>query len=366
MGIVAYTKQIKEWVARYEHYLMPLALLFGFVIDNLTLTRIDQWFDNVVLASYLLLAALGIVLYHLINTGRVGGLIANRLVGLLPLLVQFAFGGLFSGFLVFYSRGASIFSSWLFVLILAGLLVGNEILREQYRRFQVQMGILFVALFSFLVFFVPVVVKAIGPYVFLLSSAVSIAVMALFLYLLSFVLQEKVTDGRRVLALSVVTITLIFNGLYFMGAIPPLPLSLKDAGVYHTIEKTNSGTYAALGEPVPWYLPFRSYNKVYERAPGESVYVYSAVFAPTDLTETIGHRWEYYDEARGAWTNVGTVRFSITGGRAEGYRGYSTKYGPAPGKWRVTVVTEGGLPIGRISFRVETVDEQPNLTEEIL
>jgi len=140
---------VKNFYNTHERYLTPIAFLVGFVIDNITLTRIDLLFDNVVLFSYLLTAALGIFLFHTLHGHVFQFSIVNRLISFLPIVVQFAFGGLFSGFLIFYSRSASFAASWLFILILVGIILGNEKFKRLYAQLSFQIGILYFALFSF-------------------------------------------------------------------------------------------------------------------------------------------------------------------------------------------------------------------------
>ena len=51
--IQAHINKAKDFFIRYDKYLSPVALLFGFTLDNITLTRIDLLLDNVILLSYL-------------------------------------------------------------------------------------------------------------------------------------------------------------------------------------------------------------------------------------------------------------------------------------------------------------------------
>lgn len=55
------------------------------------------------------------------------------------------------------------------------------------------------------------------------------------------------------------------------------------------------------------------------------------------------------------------VAFTLSGGRSGGYRGYSEKDNPEPGKWRVTIETVEGQTIGRLNFKIENVSASPPL-----
>lgn len=329
---------------RYERYLFSLTLVVGFVVDNLTLTRIDLWLDNLVLIGYLAIAATGIAVVN-VSRGWPGVLA--------PYPIQYAFGGLFSGFVVFYSRSASWAASWPFLLALGVLLIGNEFFRTRYERLHFQAGIFFVALFSYAVFAVPVVVGKMGAAVFLLSGAISVACMALLLYLLFLASPARVREQQYVLARSVGVIFLVMNTLYFLNIIPPIPLALKEAGVYNRVERV-AGDYILEREERPWYA-FLLPNTL--KVPsGKPAYFYSAVFAPTRLNTEIVHHWQYFDDTTGEWVTALRVNLSIIGGRDGGYRTYSIKRNIAPGEWRVTVETPRGQVIGREKFRIEVPD----------
>ena len=355
-------KNVEELVHWYERYISPLSLIAGFVADTLFLTRrVDLLLTNLLLFSYLLIAALGILLINFVETGRVRTQWILKVAPLISVVVQFSFGGLFSGYLSLYSRSAALPASWVFVVLLAVLLLGNERFVRLYTRFTFQLSLYFTVLFSFLIFFLPVVFHFIGPYMFVGSGIVALIILSLFIQGLKFFMPELVRRERTRLARSVAAVFIVFNLLYFLGAIPPLPLALKDAGVYHSVTKEADGSYALVGEETPWWDVVFPYNPTFHRSQGETIYAWSAVFAPSRLSTSILHVWQYYDETSKKWVTVSTYGFSINGGRDGGYRGYSNKSDVQDGAWRVNVVTEFGQLIGRISFSVVTVPTTPSL-----
>ncbi len=359
-------KSVEELAEWYMRYISPLALIAGFIADNLFLTRrVDLLQTNVLLFSYLVIAAGSIVLINLIQSGQLRHPIYLKMLPLVPVVAQFAFGGLFSGYLSLYSRSASISVSWVFVIVIAGLLIGNERFVRFYSRFSFQVALYFTVLFSFLIFFLPVVFHQIGPWMFLISGLMSLGIVALLLMLLARLIPEVVLSARTTVARAIAVIFLTFNVLYFTGAIPPLPLALKDAGVYHQIGRQEDGSYKLTFEPVPWYDFLHRYNTTYHALPGESVYALSSIFAPSGLSTVILHEWQHYDDVSRKWQTTNTVAFPISGGRDGGYRGYSIKYAPTPGAWRVNVITKYGQLIGRISFSVETASSSAELAEQI-
>ena len=345
-------KSVEEIAAWYMHYVSPVSLVAGFLADNFFLAkRVDLLLTNALLFSYLIAAAVGIVFINLIQAGRMKHPFALQLLPLLPVAVQFAFGGLFSAYLSLYSRSASIAVSWIFVAAVATLLLLNERFSHFYSKFFVQIAIYFTVLFSFLIFFLPVIFHRIGPLMFLESGAVALVIMVFFLALL-LLITPRVPGRLRQLVYLIGGIYLAFNVLYFTNAIPPLPLALKEAGVYHDVLRQADGSYLLTGEPLPWYEKFLNYAPTYHLVPGEPVYVWSAVFSPSGLDTQVLHRWQWYDEATRSWVTESIVTFPITGGRDGGYRGYSQKISVQPGSWRVDVLTASGQLIGRISFTV--------------
>ena len=54
-----------------------------------------------------------------------------------------------------------------------------------------------------------------------------------------------------------------------------------------------------------------------------------------------------------------TIPIRITGGRAEGFRGYGFKSKYQPGEWKVQIETTDGREIGRIYFDLELAPESP-------
>ena len=355
-----FPKSVEEAVLWYQHYVSPLSLVAGFLSDNLFLTkRVDLLRTNLLLLFYLFVCAAGIVAMNLIMAGRVKNMRIVRMAPVISIFMQFAFGGLFSGYLSLYSRSASLATSWIFVIVLAALLLGNERFMRFYSLFPFQISLYFGSLFSFLIFYLPVVFHQIGPQMFLISGGVSLGVITVLLMGLYRLVPEIVRKNRTRVARSIAVIYIVFNVLYFGNLIPPLPLAIKDSGVYHSVIHQSDGTYHLSGEVLPWYEAYLNYNDVFHQITGEPVYVYTAIFAPNDLSTTIEYQWQ--QNVNGKWVTTDTLSFPILGGREDGYEGYTVKSNVAPGDWRVNVVTAYGQLIGRVTFSVVAVPTEPTL-----
>ena len=339
-----------SFLRKYEKYLSPGALAVGFILDWFTLNRIDQRLDNLILLTYLFLIGTCIILLSRYNPGALPDLRGQRTARWLLIIMQFAFGGIFSGYVVFYSRSSSLITSWPFMLTLVTLLVGNEFFRKRYLNLTFQMSLYYVAIFSFLIFSIPVLLHRMGAWIFILSGVISLAIMRGLGFVLSKVSPEMLARNKRALITSVSAIFIVFNILYFTNIIPPIPLSLKDSGIYHNVVRAN-GEYELTGEDKPWYKFVEKPQKIHIAA-GSGVYSYSSVFAPTDLNTKILHEWAIYNETTGQWNVTDRIPFTISGGRDGGYRGYTRKSSLSEGLWRVDVITERGALLGRETFRL--------------
>lgn len=356
------TTELIRW---YERYVSPLALVGGFVLDSIVLLkRVDLWTTNALLGGYLIIVAIAFLLFNAIEGGRLRREWALTIAPFLPVLIQFCFGGLFSGFLALYVRSATFALSWIFIAIVAALLLGNERFIRWYRRFSFQVTMLYVALVAFLLFFVPIITLSVGPMTFIGTMALALLCIAL-LQMIARTYAVHVTRvewGRAVQG--VLTTTLLFTALYFTNAMPPLPLSLKASGIYHSIQRSGD-QYRVNSEPSTWQQRYFG-TEVFHHVPGTAAYVYASVFAPSDLLLDVVHEWQYYSTTTQRWETKSVVKFPIRGGRDGGYRGYSFKVNPEPGAWRVNVTTDYHQTIGRISFIVERASGTPVVTESIL
>ena len=351
---------IRNWYARFERPISSLSLVSGFVFNSLTLKRVDLFWENFWIISHLLIVGICIVWINMMayeNECEKNPLKAHFwLVNIL----QFFFGGLLSTFLVFYFRSSELSTSWPFFFILMFAFWANESLKRHYARLSFQISLFYLSLFLFTIFFVPVVEHKIGPEIFLLSSAASLIVIGIFLFILALAAWNKFHQSIKIVLPAIAGIFFVVNILYFLNLIPPIPLSLKDGGVYHSVMKDPDGNYVLQYEELGWRGHMTLYPDFHLKA-GDPVYVYSAVFSPPSLNTTIVHEWQYDDPKTHAWTDCERIALSVVGGRDGGFRTYSMKTGMAPGHWRVTVATLKGRVIGRVRFNVVVTDTEPTL-----
>jgi len=358
-------QKIFPWMQKYERHLSALAMIAGFVIDNIFFERLDIWQTQLWLASYALACFVAIPWLHFIEARVERGRPRPRWRVLLPITTQFALGGFWSAFVIFYGRSAVLSASWPFLLFLFVILIANEYFHHYHDRLVFTSVLFFFALYSYAIFEVPIYTGTLGTLTFLGSGVVAIGVFALFTILLRILGRERfLTDVRRI-RIGALCVAVILNAFYFTNILPPLPLSAKAAGVYHAVWHI-SNVYLGASEAEPWQVRYLGFTPAMHIVQGESLSAYSSVFAPTILTTTIVHRWQWYDLAEKQWTTKAVITYSIAGGRDGGYRGYSTARIREAGEWRVDVETVDGRLIARLPFTIEIVAAEPPETTDVL
>ncbi|PLX20989.1 hypothetical protein C0584_04365 [Candidatus Parcubacteria bacterium] len=355
-------KAIKNFVYKNEKYLSPGAITFGFIFDNLTLRRIDLWVENFVIAFYLALSLFSIFVLNFFHAGYLKHRYFRKTDAFLSIVLQFSFGALFSAFFIFYFRSSSIIASWSFLVLLIGLLIGNEFFRDKYKQLSFQLSIYFILFFSYSVFLVPLVTKKIDDFSFIYSNVFSISFILSILLILYKLFPKRLLLNIRSITVSIFFIIFTFNFFYYFNIIPPIPLSLKSAELVHSV-KHNGGIYEIEYEKSIFPLGSKS-KKRYSWVEGEPVYLFASIFAPTKISVEIFHKWYFFDETNSEWTLRSSIPYQVIGGRDGGYRGYSYKYSLQEGLWMVDITNTRGQSLGSRKFRIVAVEDTPDLTKE--
>lgn len=359
------TSTVRVW-QRYERHISLGAVFGGFAFDLFFITGPDNIIDNLLLLAYLLLAAIIIVLLNVRSRAQMDR--KSRTEPLILLFVlQFCFGALASNLLILYGKSGTWGSSALFIGLLVAFIFSNEFLKNRYAQLRLNIAVYYFLVLTYITIALPTfVLHSIGMQAFVISGLVSVIIIAAFLAVI-FVFVFKRKEQRRMWEVSALVgiIFMVFNGLYFLNIIPPVPLALKDIGVYHTLVRDGTN-YAATYEAPAWYVFWRDTSATYTAVPGKYAYCFSAVYAPGALSASVVHRWEQYDAVAKEWKPRSVVSFPINGGREGGYRGWSNKAGLTAGKWRCNVETTRGQLIGRITFDVVEAQTLPALSTTTL
>lgn len=360
---LSFTERVNEYkaVRKIKRYWLTIAFGLGFLVDNITLNRVDQVFDNIVLLSYVVIAMAALLLLYAGTVGKLGEYYSPRARAYAPLAVQYAFGGLLSGMLIFYGRSGAWVESWPFLVIILAAIFFNETIRDRSDRLIYNLVIFFVGLVSYCVLVIPVLTGFMGPWIFFGSCLVALMFMYGFMQVLYRIIPHFLDMQMKVIIFSIGCVFVGFNFLYFANVIPPIPLSLKDVGIYHSVIRFDTGVYQLKYEEGKWWQFFRDSDKVFHPVSGGNVYCFAKVFAPTRLDTNIEHHWEYYDEVRGEWESRNRLGYSISGGRGDGYRGYTQVRNYEDGKWRCSVETTRGQVLGREVFWIDSSQPPANL-----
>ncbi|OGL71889.1 hypothetical protein A3D69_03150 [Candidatus Uhrbacteria bacterium RIFCSPHIGHO2_02_FULL_54_11] len=359
---MVWMKRLYTLYKQYERFFIPAFLVGGFAVDVLTFRSVQTRTVFIVLSAYAIFAGAAILFLH--NPRIYPRLETSKPLRILrtitPPALQFFFGALLSASLVFYWFSGAFSVSWPFILLIATLACGNEAFRREYLRPIVQLPIYFFTLFSLSTLIFPFVFKSISLWIFYGSGVFALAVMLAYLRDFNRFNNVKMHQ-RKYLTISILAIFAAMNALYFFRILPPIPLSIREAGVYHNVVHTGED-YVLTSEREHFFerlIP----GQTIHIAGQQTLYVWSAVFAPSDLNTDIYNRWEIYDKGGREWEERGRFSYALSGGRKEGYRGYSYKTAIEPGRWRVSLETQRGQVLGRVKFRVEMIEEAPELME---
>lgn len=344
-------------VAHLRRHWLTISFICGFITDLLLLNKVDDLIDNLILLFYMLLSMASLLLLYAGIAEKFSERWSLRARTYAPLAAQYAFGGILSGILIFYGRSGSWFVSWPFLVIVIAVIAGNELLTQRAQRLVFNVTILFLALFLYLVLLVPVLSGLMGAWIFVFSGLVALCVMWCFLRILRRIVPNFLRANMRNVVFAIGMVYVLLNGLYFTNVIPPIPLSLKELGVYHHVERLEDGHYAVTYERGAWYQPFKRSNSTYRYQTGDTVFCFASVFAPWRLSTEVFHRWEYYVPEDREWRTHGRFPYAISGGRDGGFRGYTFVRSVHEGTWRCTVETARKQILGRATF--EIVEEAP-------
>ena len=265
--------------------------------------------------------------------------------------VQFCFGSLFSALVVCYFKSSGSLASFILVILLAILLVGNEFLQKKYESFGVSLAFLCLLGTMFMNFTLPHLVHRIGFIWFFLSTPLSLGVC---------VLLWKISRRSKKVLVAPIGISVCLVAAYLMNWVPPVPLVLKHQLVCQNFDKTDYSCDVdapSLLQKIGLKIP------TVHRIPGEDVYVLASVYAPAELKAEIEYRWHYMNPTTEKYSltdKISSGRMVINGGREDGFRSFSRKKNIPAGKYRVEVAFKDGAVIGSQSF--EVIDEARDST----
>jgi hypothetical protein len=324
----------------------------GFLFDLMTMQRIDAITDLIIQLVYLAALTWLLILQHREAHGawtpprRLQGLWAYNVD-----VLHFFYGGLLSAYVVLYFKSSTGARPLIFFSLLVLLMFVNEMPQIRRAGHRLRLGLYAFCVLSFLNYFVPIVVGRMGAWVFLLALLLSAGVVWVVADRLAVREVNRAATRARLFAPAAVVIAVV-GVLYVLRLIPPVPLSVQFHGIYHEVRRDGGG-YALVYEKPPFWAPWRRDSRPFRQRPGDRLHYFARVFAPAAFSHRVIVRWERYSDRDGEWRTSDTIGFAVSGGRAEGWRGYAMKSNFGPGDWRVTAETDDGRAIAVLSFRVE-------------
>lgn len=351
---------------KFRNYFPAMFFFGGFAWDALTIGRSVAVQDLMIFAAYLIIA--GLILYVIGRPSYVladsikalenlpkwlPAWLASRIASLyrrchyphLPyFLLQFIYGNLLSSLFILYFKSASHWLAWLMSLLLAAMLVANEFLESEYRRFTLSWALFGFCAMLLFNFALPFLLGSIHAVWFYLSTVLG-ALAAYWLY--------KKTPNHFGSIKPVWAIAAALMLAYAVDMIPPVPLVKREVALAFALEKVG-GEYRLTQQASRWWVFWRKSSDDLEITPSQRIYCFSSIFAPAGLNTRLYHRWQIYTKKQG-WVTTSHIGFSLSGGRYNGFRGYTYKQNLSAGDWRVSVETENEKTIAVYEFTISEV-----------
>ena len=343
-----WSDRIKDYHQQYGPYLPAMAFGAGFLLDIFTLGEVDDWSNIFVLTVYLLgVLAILITEYLEIDKSVHSNTFISNFFIYRNDIFHFMLGALLSAFTLFFFKSSSLSNSFIFMILMVSLLLLNEI--EFFKRQGIIMrsALSMLCFVSYLVYLIPIFAGRANSIIFYSCTLMALAASITGHYYLTKYNSRKWENLKKLL-LPQLAVVLTFASLYTLKILPPIPLSIKEIGIYHDVQKTD-GKYITR-DLTSWLNFWSSGDTDFQARAGDKVYVFAKIFSPGGFAGKIYLRW--LKKTQDGYITSDRITLKITGGRAQGYRGYAYKSNYSPGQWQVRIETEEGLEIGRIGFEI--------------
>ena len=336
---------------------LTFAFIGGFITDLLLLNRIDDIVDNLILLTYVVLATVSLLVFYAGVAERFPYRVSRVVRKYAPIVLQYSFGGLLSGMLIFYGRSGDWLASAPFFILILVVIIGNELLEKRSDQLLYYITLYFIGIFSYTVLVLPVLLGRMGDGIFILSGLLALLFVSGVIRMLYLIVPNFMQLNTRKI---IVTVSLLYggmSGLYFFNLIPPIPLSLTELDIVESIYRDErNGVYRVTDEVQPWYRQLPFVREVIT-PDGSGIACFARVYAPTRLETRIYHRWQYQD-ANGDWQDSFRFGYRITGENRGGYGGFTELKNFSDGLWRCGVENERGQVLGRTMIRIDST--RPN------
>ena len=363
----------KSAFQKTEKFFPAIAFLGGFSWDSWTIGNKVYGIDLVFLSFYYLVALVSI--YFIATRKNVeektedaepslNNRFINKVLNVewpqkwidrLTWLVQFCFGNLYSALVICYFKSSGSIVSFVIVLILASLLVGNEFLKEKYENLGICLAFFCLLGTMFFNFLIPHLAHSMGSFWFFLSTLLSVGICCLLWLKSSFKFPQNETSSVSInkrFLIAPITISLVLSIAYLANWIPPVPLVLKQQIVCKNFDRE---TYSCDADKLDFWQKIGFKGATIHKDEGDEIYFMSSVYAPAELKAPVEFRWYYKEPPSNKFKltdKITSSRMVIQGGRDQGYRSYSKKKNIPAGTYRVETAYKDGAVIGSTTFKV--------------
>lgn len=347
---------MRNVTSQVQKYFPVIAFFSGFIWDAITIARGVSATDLMILSSYLV-ATIPIIWWLAKKANTQTYDIALRAINEPEnwkmrspyMLLQFLFGSLFCALFILYFKSSSHIMAIFWSIGLGALLVANEFFETAYKRFTLTWTLFGFCSILLLNFVLPYLVNSVHALWFFVSVIIAVLFTHFF--------KGRISSNLGSI-LPTYGLAIVISFAYVFDVIPPVPLVKRDIEVGTNLQKIDN-KYVLQQNRAPWWMFWRADSNIVYIKPGEGVYCISAIFAPAGLKTKLYHRWQHYDEKSG-WVTTSHIGFNLSGGRNNGFRGYTVKKNVAYGEWRVAVETENERTITVYAFEIQPEKNDKN------
>ena len=349
------TEQLSAFIKKHEGKLDITFFICGFIFDAWMIVYPDE--PLVILQQALYLFTIGLLIHYALLFRLEKWHPTKLSAKIWPyqnFALHFCLGALLNVYSLFYIKSASLFSSVIFLFMMIVMVFMNELpFIKKSKKVNLKVGLYSICLFSFFSIVYPLLLGFIGLVPFCLSVLSTLGVLFFQFRLLRNLVTEPGILLHAIFA-PVITVMIIFASFFFLGLIPPVPLSVTEQGIYHHLVKRDSHyyLYAEMDETSFWDFG----KTTFHAEPGDKIYFYSQIFSPARISDNIIVHW-FKKNHLGDWENMDQVPVAIKGGREEGFRAFTFKSNYDAGEWKIVVETSSGAEISRLYFDVVKVDK---------
>jgi hypothetical protein len=355
-----WTEKFSEFRKKHEAKLDITFFICGFIFDAWMVAFPDEPFVIFQQAFYLFIIALLIHYELLFRLEKWHP--SNFSAKIWPyqnFALHFCLGTLLNVYSLFYIKSASLFSSVVFLFLMIVMIFMNELpFVKKSKKINLKVGLYSICLFSFFSIVYPLIFGFIGLVPFCFSVVSTLAILLVQLRFLRNLVKEPGVLFHAIFA-PVATVMIIFATFFFLGLIPPVPLSTKVQGIYHNLVKRDYHyyLYGEMNENSFWDFG----KTTFHAEPGDKIYFYSQIFSPARISDKLIVHW-FKKNNVGDWESMDQVPVALKGGREEGFRAFTFKSNFDAGEWKILVETSSGAEISRLYFNIVKVNQAPSRT----